>query len=446
MYILSTLVVLNCGRMETKWVALFDAAGEGNYTLTDISSYEDAYVTGTYWTNDIGPYCITAKYDEQGELEWHVVYEPQGFKSTQGRSIEVLQTEEGILDIQRGIYVHIQATDRTGRRNSVLVKYDSLGNVAWERILQKTADESEAESVMLSDYAGDIYVAGLRADALGAVAIFITKYSQTGDKLWSTGYYNPNIRFRHVKCDVRRPGDFIIGGILEEGRDLCYLRYDSIGTLVSITQHKSPEQENVLADIKIDLRGNVYMAGVSTREETGDDYLTVVYNTDNVLLWENRYDGRAHLDDAPVAIAVDDSQNVYVTGMSVYEDGMSDIVTIKYDREGNAAWETTFSGKKNESAEPYFMGPGFIHYYSYKGQEVPLLSIVGSAGTDVVFLSHNINGFYSWTTRYKGKGEKSIPTALSRDCIAVQTISGEKVETHIVKYGKTELLGIARWD
>ncbi len=440
-------MLLNCGKMETKWVALFDVVGEGNYTLTDISSYEDTYVTGTYWTNEIGPYCITAKYDEEGGLEWHVLYEARDFKSTQGRSIEVLQTEEGILDIQRGIYVHIQATDRAGRRNSVLVKYDSLGNVEWERILQKAADDSERESVMLSDYAGDIYITGLRADPQGAVTVFITKYSQSGEKLWSTSYYNPNIRFRQIKCDVRSPGDIVIGGVLEAERDLCYLRYDSIGTLVRIERHESPEQENILADIKIDLQGNVYMAGVSTSSETGDNYLTVVYSTDDTLLWENRYDGRAHLDDAPQVIAVDDSFNVYITGSSVYENGTSDIVTIKYDREGNVIWETTFSGKKAESAEPYFMGPGYMHFYSHKyTKEVPLLSIVGSAGTDVVYLSHNINGFYSWTTRYKGKGERSMPTALSRDCIAVQTISGEKVEAHIVKYGKAELLGIARWD
>jgi len=446
LYFTCALLILNCARMETKWVALFDVAGEGNYTITDISSYKDTYVTGTYWTDDMGPFCITAKYDEDGNPEWHIVYEVHDFKSIQGKSIEVLQTEEGILDIQRGVYVYIRAVDRAGRRNSVLVKYDSLGNLEWERILQKSADESERESMMLSDYAGDIYTAGLRTDLHGAVTVFITKYSQAGVKLWSTSYYNPTIRFRHIKCDVRSPDQFIIGGILEEGRDLCYLRYDSIGTLVSITRHESPEQEDVLADIKIDMQGNVYMAGVSTSSETDDDYLTVVYSRDNDLLWQNRYDGRAHLDDIPKAVTVDDSFNVYVTGKSQEEDGTTDIVTIKYDKEGNEMWKTTFSGKKNESAEPYSMGPGFMHFYSYKSSDVPVFSIAGTAGTDVVFLSHSINGFYSWTTRYKGEGERSAPTALSRDCIAVQTISGEKTEAHLLKYGKAELFGIARWD
>jgi len=432
--------------METKWVALFDVAGEWNYTVTDISSYEDTYVTGTYWTSDMGPSCITAKYDEDGELKWHVVYDARDFKSTQGKSIEVLQTEEGILDIQRGIYVHIGAVDSGGCSNSVLVRYDSLGNLEWERILQKSADESERESIMLSDYAGDLYVVGLRTDLHDAVTVFTTKYSQTGEKLWSTSYYNPTIRFRHIKCDVRMPGQCVIGGILEGDRDLCYLRYDSIGTLVSITRHESPEQEGILADVKVDMQGNVYLASVSMSSETGVDYLTVVYGRDNGLLWQNRYDGQAHLDDIPKAITVDDSSNVYVSGNSQQEDGTTDIVTIKYDREGHEIWKTTFSGKKNESAEPYFMGPGFMHFYSYKSSEVPSFFIAGTAGNDVVFLSHSINGFYSWTTRYKSKGERSTPTSLSRDCIAVQTVSGEETEAYIVKYGKAEPLGIARWD
>lgn len=440
------LLGISCARMETKWVVRFDVVGEGNYTITDISSYEDTYATGTYWTNDTGPSCITAKYDEDGELAWHVVYEMHDFKTTQGRSIEVLQTEEGILAIQKGIYVYIGAVDTVGRSNSILVKYDSLGNLAWEKILQKSEDENERESMMLSDYAGDIYIAGLRTDLHDAVTVFVTKYSQSGEKLWATSYYNPAVRFRHIKCDVRSPDQCIIGGILDDNRDLCYLRYDSIGTLVSITRHESPEHEDILADIKVDLQGNVYMAGVSTSGEADEDYLTVVYNRDNDLLWQNRYDGRAHLDDIPKALIVDDSFNVYVTGKSQEEDGTTDIVTIKYNKDGNEIWRTAFSGKKHESAEPYAMGPGFIHFYSYKGSDVPVFSIAGTAGNDVVFLSHSINGFYSWTTRYKGEGERSVPTALSRDCIAVQTVSGDKNEVHLLKYGKAELFGIARWD
>ncbi len=430
--------------METKWVRKLDVAGEGNYSITDISSHKETCVTGAYWTDDIGPYCITAHYGEDGELVWHAVYQSHDFRATQGKSVLLLQTEQGLIETEKGVYVHIQTTSKAGLRGSALIKYDTLGNLLWERFIQKAADESELHSTMVADYAGNIYITGLRADANDAVSIFITKFNNSGEKLWSTSYYNPNLRFRYVKCDVMRPDQFLIGGVLEENRDLCFMRYDSIGTLVSISRYETLEYEDELADMKIDMQGNVYMAGARTRSESGKDYLTVVHDKKNNLLWAQHFDGQAHLDDIPKDMVVDDSSNVYVTGSSKNETGTTDIITIKYDKNGNELWTTTYKGKKNESAEPYIIGAEFLHYYGYK--DILTFSITGSVGGDVAFLIHNINGFYSWTTRYKGKGQTSRPTALSGDCIAVESITGDRIDATIVKYGKAEQFGIVRWD
>ncbi|MEE8597637.1 MAG: hypothetical protein V3T09_07505, partial [bacterium] len=63
------LLFLGCSEMETKWTGKFDAASPGNYRINSIySSKTGTYVTGTHWTTDKGPFCITAKYDPNGEL------------------------------------------------------------------------------------------------------------------------------------------------------------------------------------------------------------------------------------------------------------------------------------------------------------------------------------------------------------------------------------------
>jgi len=50
-------------------------------------------------------------------------------------------------------------------------------------------------------------------------------------------------------------------------------------------------------------------------------------------------------DEAPTAIAVDQSGNTYVTGHSVIKpDQDSDFLTLKYDAAGSLLWKRTYNG------------------------------------------------------------------------------------------------------
>ncbi len=435
------LVLINCSEMEIQWERAVDVAGAGNYSIADITSHHDTYVTGTYWTENRGPFCVTAQYDENGDIVWHAEYEPAGVKATYGRKV---LCRHGIAKREYGVFVHAQVTNNAGHINSALIRYDSLGNIMWVRMVQKSAEESERESVMLVDYAGDIYLAGLRTDIKGDISIFVSKYDREGEKMWSTSYFNPDIQFRHIKCDVREHGQFAMAGVLEDSRDFGLVRYDDMGHVASFVRFETVEQEEMLTDIEIDLNGTAYMTGMSYDSETHNDFLTVVYDKNDSLVWSRRYDGVGHLDDIPRGMAIDESSHVYVTGSSVNEQGIADVVTVKYDREGNELWRTTYNREKGESAEPHFLGGGFIRFS--KGETFQNFAITGTVGNNIVLLSHSTNGFISWAKVYKPRGEKNRPTALSGNCVAVESITADRTEAIIVKYGKAEQFGIARWD
>ncbi len=437
------LLLTQCREMEKEWERNVEVTGPGNYSITDIFSHEDTYITGTYWTDDRGPYCITAKYDEQGELVWHAEYEPPDMKATYGRKVMSLTTEHGVIATKKGVFVHAQVTDNADHINSVLIRYDSLGNFTWVRMVEKPSEESERESMMLVDYAGDMYLAGLRTDAGGAVSIFVNKYDLDGEKLWSTSYFNPAIQFRHIKCDVKERGQLVMAGLLEDSRDFGFIRYDRMGHVASFTQCATAEQEEMLADIEVDINGAVYMTGMSYSGETHNDFLTIAYDNDNNLVWSQRFDGAGHQDDIPRGIAIDESSCVYVTGSSVNEHGTTALVTVKYDREGNEVWHTVYNRKKGESAEPHLLGAGLLRFGREAFQN---FAITGTVGNDVVLLSHSTNGFVSWAEVYKCKGKKNRPTALSGDCIAIESITADRTSAIIVKYGKSEQFGIIRWD
>ncbi len=82
------------------------------------------------------------------------------------------------------------------------------------------------------------------------------------------------------------------------------------------------------AAIALDTSDNVFVTGYSSNG-TNDDYATVAYSSAGIPLWTNRYNGPGNGDDWPSAIAVDSSGNVFVTGHSW--NGINfDYVTIKY--------------------------------------------------------------------------------------------------------------------
>jgi hypothetical protein len=92
------------------------------------------------------------------------------------------------------------------------------------------------------------------------------------------------------------------------------------------------------AAIAVDHSGNVYVTGLSYGIGTQLDYATVKYYSNGDTAWVRRYNGPGNMDDLAWAVAVDDSDNVYVTGRSWSSEEGNDYATIKYFSNGDTAW------------------------------------------------------------------------------------------------------------
>ncbi|MEO0101145.1 MAG: SBBP repeat-containing protein [candidate division WOR-3 bacterium] len=97
--------------------------------------------------------------------------------------------------------------------------------------------------------------------------------------------------------------------------------------------------------IAVDGSGNVYVAGFSTGSGTDWDYATMKYNSSGQLQWVKRYEGPGQ--DKAVAMVIDDSGNVYVTGYVVNSGTGRDCMTIKYNSSGETQWEAIYNGPEN---------------------------------------------------------------------------------------------------
>jgi hypothetical protein len=82
--------------------------------------------------------------------------------------------------------------------------------------------------------------------------------------------------------------------------------------------------------IAVDQSNNVYVTGYSPGTNSTNDIVTIKYDNDGNQIWVQRYNGTGTGDDRANAIAVDANGNVYVTGYESTTAGGTEMVTIKY--------------------------------------------------------------------------------------------------------------------
>ncbi|MCK4940854.1 SBBP repeat-containing protein [candidate division WOR-3 bacterium] len=106
----------------------------------------------------------------------------------------------------------------------------------------------------------------------------------------------------------------------------------------------SNHEDRALA-IAVDGTGNIYVTGRSFG--FGYDYATVKYDASGVEQWVVRYDGPGGGGDYAVAIAIDNAGNIYVTGRSYGSGTDIDYATVKYDSLGIEQWVARYDGPGN---------------------------------------------------------------------------------------------------
>ncbi|MBZ0136588.1 MAG: tandem-95 repeat protein [Planctomycetes bacterium] len=93
----------------------------------------------------------------------------------------------------------------------------------------------------------------------------------------------------------------------------------------------------------VDAAGNTYVTGRSRNNGGRDDYATVKYDANGVQLWRALYNGPANLLDYGYAIALDGNGDVVVTGRSESAAGSWDFATVKYNgTTGAQVWASRY--------------------------------------------------------------------------------------------------------
>ena len=242
---------------------------------------------------------------------------------------------------------------------------------------------------------------------------YTAKYAAAdGALLWEKRYNGPaNSDDYATAAVVDGSGNVVVtgssyNGALNYDSDYYTAKYAAAdGALLWEQRYNGPADGNDSAlAVAVDGSGNVVVTG-SSYNGTNSDYYTAKYAAaDGALLWGIRYNGPANSEDVAEAVSVDASGNVIVTGASVGNGNNYDYYTAKYAAaDGALLWEQRFNGLANSLDYALAVavddaGNVVVTGYSNNGGGSPDYYTAKYAAADGVLL---------WEKRYNGPANGS---------------------------------------
>jgi len=210
------------------------------------------------------------------------------------------------------------------------LEYDSNGNQVWINVPQSGQDVQV--SGLAIDSSSNVYV--VENDYLQPYTTY--SYTPEGIEIWAA--LNPTGNVASLAHDLALDtiGDAFVTGQLTivhsaNPDPIATYAINSSGSYIWTNLYYSiPVAASVGTSIAIDQANNVYVTGYSPGTNSGNDIVTIKYDNNGKQIWVQRYTSPGNGNAAGNAIAVDNNGNVYVTGYDTTTAGGTEIVTIKY--------------------------------------------------------------------------------------------------------------------
>jgi uncharacterized delta-60 repeat protein len=329
-----------------QWASRYNGPANVNdwaYSIA-VDGSGNVYVTGVS-AGSIG-YYATIKYNSSGVQQWASLYD--GHTSSAERVYSIAVDNSGNVYVTGSYDVSVYNEDYA------TIKYNSSGVEQWVSKYNGPGNADDYTYAIALDGSGNVYVTGA-SDGSGSYNYdYATiKYNSSGVQQWASRYNGTgNFEDNAYSIVVDGSGNVYVTGRSWGGEtnwDYTTIKYNSNGIEQWVQRYNGPGNSSDEAkSIAVDALGNVYVTGTSFGSGTGADYATIKYNASGVEQWVQRYNGPGNANDNAYSMAVDNSGNVYVTGgnyISITEGG--DYATLKYNSSGVEQWVQRYNGPDN---------------------------------------------------------------------------------------------------
>jgi uncharacterized delta-60 repeat protein len=207
-------------------------------------------------------------------------------------------------------------------------------------------DDAGASAV---DAGGNLYVTGSVESGTSQSSFAAAKYNPQGNLLWRSHYSGPQYG-RGLAIAVDNQGNVYVAGYISDGVifnsniDFLTVKFDRDGVQQWARAYDGPVKGyDQATEIAVDQQDDIYVSGSSYG--LGNDLATLKYSPSGALLWERRYTGFGSFDDRVSDMVLDSAGDLVITGTTENTgDGeTNDIVTVKYNPQGTVLWERAFT-------------------------------------------------------------------------------------------------------
>ncbi|MHA1674253.1 MAG: PKD domain-containing protein [Promethearchaeota archaeon] len=330
------------------WDALWDGGGlDQGYDVAFDSNY-GFFITGyTYSYGAGGPDLLLMNYFPNGTLKWYETF--GGANLDYGSKL--------VLDSFGNIYV-IGRTNSYGNGDfdALLLKYNYTGDLQWNRTWGGSGLEIGSGIAMYDD--NTIYITG-KTSSFGSLGtdLLVLKFNSSGDLLWNTTWGAADVDYGS-SIAVNFDGHlFIAGGtnsMGEGGYDVCFLEFDSNGVLLW-NDTWGGTSDDIGSELEIDPFGNKYIMG-DTKSfglggeivgQTGDDIAILKYDQSNNFLWNKTFG--TTFNEKGRGLTIDSFGNLIISGCTLYETSINQLLLVKFDNDGNYMWNATWASSLHAS-------------------------------------------------------------------------------------------------
>ncbi|MGA2092547.1 MAG: SBBP repeat-containing protein [Sedimentisphaerales bacterium] len=371
------------------WVSRYNGTANGTDVAIDmaVDGSGNTYVTGRSIGNDYD--YATIKYDTNGNQLWVSRYNGPANYTDYAYALTI-----------RGSYIYVTgySCDPNTYKDYLTIKYDLNGNQQWLARFNGHAYFDDVAYAMAVDKFANVYVTGTAAGDTNSFDCVTVKYDSSGNQLWKRAYDAAHYTDTGRDIAVDNSGNVYVAAqkynnINTASSDYAVIKYDSNGVQLWTAIYNGPaNDQDAPYALAVDNSGNVYVTGYSYSSSTNSDYLTIKYDPNGNQLWQARYDNPDHSSDQARAIAVDDAGNTYITGAT-----RGDYGTIKYDSNGVQLWIATYNGPDGVVDEATALAIDSAGNVYVTGD-----SRTSSGSIDYATIKYNSSGSQLWAARYNG--------------------------------------------
>ncbi len=304
-----------------QWVMPYDGTGgTDGATSIAIDPSGNIYVTGASFSQTTDNDFATIKYDPSGNQLWVQRYDGPASSGDKANSIKV--------DANGNVYVTGHSMGIGTGYDYATIKYNTDGVQQWLQRFNGPGHGDDVPYMLALDNSGNVYVTGYSMGSGTGRDFATVKYNSMGVEQWVQRYNGDGNGLDEAHAIVLdNSGNVLVTGQSAgngTGNDFATVKYNSSGVRQWVQRYNSGgNTDDGSTSVGVDASGNSYV--------TGSNFTTIKYNSSGVLQWVRVMGGGT-----ANSIAVDDGGNCYITG--------DHYITIKYNTSGDQQWTQTYGG------------------------------------------------------------------------------------------------------